>query len=120
MKIATTLPGVAALLLAVITTVPAGEKALPKLIDLGAKKCIPCKKMAPILEELKKEYADKFITEFLDVWQPENAEKAKEYKINLIPTQIFFDSNGKELWRHEGFLSKEAILKKWAELGVDT
>lgn len=95
----------------------AGTRALPKLLDLGAKKCIPCKMMAPILDELTREYAGQFDVEFIDVWLPENQERADEYNISLIPTQIFFDAAGKELWRHEGFLSKEDILKKWKELG---
>jgi len=97
----------------------AEEKKLPKLLDLGSKKCIPCKKMAPILEELKKDYADKFVTEFIDVWVKENAAKAQEYKIETIPTQIFFNAEGKELFRHVGFYSKEEILDKFRGLGVD-
>jgi len=90
---------------------------LPKLLDLGANKCIPCKAMAPILEELKKEYAGKMKVEFIDVWQNEDA--GKQYGVNMIPLQIFFDANGKELFRHEGFFGKEDILAKWKELGVD-
>jgi thioredoxin 1 len=90
--------------------------ALPRLVDLGAGKCIPCKAMAPILEELKTQYKDKFEVVFIDVW--ENPDAAKPYNINLIPTQIFFDKHGKELFRHEGFFAKEAILAKWKELGV--
>ena len=90
---------------------------LPKLLDLGATKCIPCKMMAPILEELKKEYAGKMKVEFIDVWQNEDA--GKQYGVNMIPLQIFFDANGKELFRHEGFFAKEDILAKWKELGVD-
>ena len=93
------------------------EKALPKLIDLGADKCIPCKMMKPILDDLKVNYAETFKTEFIDVW--ENNEAGKTYGINLIPTQIFFGADGKELFRHEGFFAKEDILAKWKELGVD-
>ncbi|MGB9603203.1 MAG: thioredoxin family protein [Limisphaerales bacterium] len=93
------------------------NKKLPKLIDLGAGKCIPCKMMAPILEKLKKEYADKFEVEFIDVWI--NPAEAKKYNIQVIPTQIFYDENGKELFRHIGFFSEEEILKKWQELGVN-
>ncbi len=92
---------------------------LPKLLDLGAKKCIPCKMMAPILEELTKEYVKILDVEFIDVWQKENAEKAQKYNIQAIPTQIFFDAEGKELWRHEGFISKEDIFKQWKILGYD-
>ena len=90
---------------------------LPKLLDLGANKCIPCKAMAPILEGLKKEYAGKMDVEFIDVWQNEDA--GKQYGVEMIPTQIFFDATGKELYRHTGFIGKEDILAKWKELGVD-
>jgi thioredoxin 1 len=97
-----------------VSTTP---QKLPKLVDLGAGKCIPCKKMAPILEELKKEYAGKMEVEFVDVWQ--NPDAGNKYGIRLIPTQIFYDSAGKELFRHEGFFGKEDILGKWKALGVD-
>ncbi|MDF1814744.1 MAG: thioredoxin family protein [Verrucomicrobiales bacterium] len=90
---------------------------LPKLLDLGAHKCIPCKKMTPILDELTREYKGVFDVEFIDVWQPENKEKAHAHGIQSIPTQIFFDATGKELWRHEGFISRKDILKKWKQLG---
>ena len=93
------------------------EPKLPRLLDLGSKRCIPCIRMAPILEELTKEYAGKFAVEFIDVWLRENAAAAKRHRIRVIPTQIFFDPNGKELWRHEGFLGKGAILAKWKGLG---
>ena len=96
--------------------VAAAEEKLPKLIDLGADKCIPCKMMAPILEELKNQYQGKLDVEFIDVWK--NPDRAKQYGINLIPTQIFYDAEGKELFRHEGFYSKEEILGKWKELGI--
>jgi len=92
-------------------------KVLPRLVDLGAGQCIPCKMMAPILEELKAEYAGRFEVIFIDVWK--NPAKADQYGIKLIPTQIFFDAAGKELFRHEGFMSKKDILAKWKELGVD-
>jgi len=97
-------------------TTESPSKNLPRLVDLGAGKCIPCKAMAPILEELRSEYAGKFGVVFIDVW--ENPDAAEPYKINLIPTQIFFDTTGKELWRHEGFMAKADILSKWAELGL--
>ena len=91
-------------------------RSLPRLVDLGATKCIPCKMMVSVLDDLKKTYAGKLEVEFIDVWENPNA--GKQYKINLIPTQIFHDAGGKELFRHEGFFSKEDILAKWKELGV--
>ena len=88
---------------------------LPRVLDLGATQCIPCKMMAPILEELKKEYAGKIQIDFIDVWENEAA--GHQYRIDGIPTQIFFDASGKELYRHEGFMPKEDILAKCKELG---
>jgi len=99
------------------TPVVSQVKALPKLVDLGAGKCIPCKLMAPILDDLRKTYAGKFDVQFIDVW--ENEEAGTKYGISMIPTQIFYDAAGKELFRHEGFFSKEDILAKWRAFGVD-
>ena len=96
-------------------TAPASQP-LPRLLDLGAGKCIPCKMMAPILEELETVYAGKLDVVFIDVW--ENQQAAGQYNIRMIPTQIFYDATGTELFRHEGFFSKEDILAKWNELGV--
>lgn len=89
---------------------------LPRLVDLGAHSCIPCKKMAPILEELRQEYAGRLRVDFIDVWQ--NPDEGPKYGIRLIPTQIFYDAAGKELARHEGFMSKEDILAQWSSLGI--
>jgi len=89
--------------------------ALPRLVDLGADKCIPCKMMAPILDELKDTYAGKLEVEFIDVWKNETA--GQEYGIQMIPTQIFFSPDGEELFRHEGFFSREEILAQWEKLG---
>ncbi|MBN1125035.1 MAG: hypothetical protein JXA82_08505 [Sedimentisphaerales bacterium] len=92
-------------------------QALPRLVDLGAGKCVPCIMMKQILDELRQEYKNRFEVIFIDVW--ENPSKAKEYKISLIPTQIFYNPDGKEMFRHEGFFSKEDILGKWKEFGFD-
>ena len=98
-------------------TGPAASSGVPRLLDLGSVSCIPCKMMAPILEDLNKEYAGRLAVDFIDV--NVNPEPARQYGIRLIPTQIFFDASGKELWRHEGFISKEDILAKWKQLGFD-
>ena len=95
----------------------AQNEKLPRLVDLGAHSCVPCKMMVPILNDLKKEYASVFTTEFIDVWQ--NQDAAKEYGVKVIPTQVFYDVVGEELFRHEGFFGKEEIITKWRELGVN-
>jgi thioredoxin 1 len=96
---------------------PASAAGLPRLVDLGAKNCIPCKMMAPILEDLMENYAESFRTEFIDVW--EHPQEAQLYGIETIPTQIFYDAAGKEQFRHVGFISKEDILATWKKLGVE-
>ncbi|MEN6386234.1 MAG: thioredoxin family protein [Phycisphaerales bacterium] len=96
---------------------PPAKVNLPKLIDLGADKCIPCKMMKPILDELTVEYKGKMDVIFYDVWK--DGSYAKQYGVEIIPTQIFFDPNGKELFRHQGFFAKDEILAKWKELGFE-
>jgi len=100
-----------------LATSTALAEQLPRLVDVGADKCIPCKMMAPILEELKEEYTGRMDVMFVDAWKkPEEAEK---YGVQMIPTQIFYDTEGKELFRRIGFIGKEDILTKWLELGYD-
>ena len=86
------------------------------MVDLGAKKCIPCKMMAPIMEELEKEYKGRAAIIFIDVW--ENPDAGRKYGIDLIPTQIFYDAKGKEVLRHKGFYGKDAIIAELTKLGV--
>lgn len=93
-----------------------GITKLPRLVDVGADKCIPCIMMAPILEELKKDYAGVLDVEFVDVWK--NPGAGQKYGVRGIPTQIFYDANGKELKRHLGFISKQGILDEFQKLGI--
>jgi thioredoxin 1 len=95
---------------------PAMAKKMPRVIDLGADKCKACKELAPILEQLRKEYEGRVTVEFIDVWK--NPKAGEPYKISAIPTQVFFDADGKEVWRHVGFLPKADFVAKFAELGV--
>ena len=92
-------------------------RGVPTLIDLGADRCVPCIKMAPILKELEEDYRGKLEVIFIDVWKDRTA--GRKYGIRLIPTQIFFDAQGKELGRHEGFIGKEDILNTFRRLGVE-
>ncbi|MEF3696775.1 thioredoxin family protein [Desulfolutivibrio sp.] len=77
------------------------------MVDLGAKSCIPCKMMTPILEALEKEYANRAAIVFIDVWK--RPDQTPLFGIKAIPTQIFYDKNGKEIRRHEGFMDKQSI-----------
>lgn len=89
--------------------------SLPKLVDVGADKCIPCIKMAPILDQLREDYTGTMEVLFVDAWK--NRQEAASYGVRMIPTQIFYAPDGQELYRHIGFFSREEILSTWQELG---
>lgn len=95
----------------------AGVAQLPRLVSLGAGKCIPCKMMDPIREELRKEYAGRLQVVYHDVWQ--DREIGERYGIRLIPTLIYFDAEGNELGRTEGYKTKQQIIEAFAAWGVD-
>ena len=88
---------------------------LPLLLDLGSTTCVPCKAMAPILDEMRETFEGQLDVRFTDV--KKNAALAREYGIRIIPTQIFLDEHGNELFRHQGFFSREDMLAAWEELG---
>ncbi|MFC1501603.1 thioredoxin family protein [Elusimicrobiota bacterium] len=88
-------------------------------IELGSVKCIPCKAMQPIMDEVEKEYGDQVEVIFYDVWTEKGEPYAKKYKIRAIPTQVFLDKNGEEYFRHMGFFPKKEIIKVLKEQGVD-
>jgi len=89
-----------------------GETAsLITLVELGSVNCIPCRKMQPVMKNIEEKYRDQIEIIFYDVWQEDQKLKAKEYSIRLIPTQVFLDTDGKELFRHEGFFPEKEIDK---------
>ena len=92
-------------------------KGMVTMVDLGAKTCIPCKMMAPILEKLGKKYADRAAVIFLDV--QEDRSLIKRFGISAIPTQIFFDRDGKGVLRHRGFMSEKAIVEQFEKMGLN-
>ncbi len=87
------------------------------MLDLGAHKCIPCKMMAPVIKDLSAEYDGRAAIVFIDVW--ENREIPPLFNIRTIPTQIFYDVYGKEVYRHEGFMDKAAIVNILKKIGVN-
>jgi len=104
-----------------ITAFAAEEKTVPvkgmvTLVDLGARSCIPCKMMAPILEKMEKRYAGKAAVIFLDVWK--DPRPAQYFRIRGIPTQIFFDKDGNEVYRHLGYMSEEDIVAQFNKMGI--
>ena len=85
-------------------------------IELGADRCIPCKAMQPVMREIAQEYKGTIQVVFYDVWK--TPKYAKDYGIQMIPTQVFIDKNGKEISRHVGFYAKDEIIKMLKEKGI--
>lgn len=100
-----------------LSSLPEHTPGLPRLLDLGSKGCTACTMMEPVLEELRKTLSGKLQVDFIDVWEHE--EVATDYGIEIIPVQIFFDADGKEQHRHQGFISTADIVAKFKELGID-
>jgi len=92
------------------------SKHLITFIELGADRCIPCKAMQPIMKEIAETYADRVQVVFYDVWK--DPEPARKYGIQLIPTQVFIDQKGNEIFRHVGLFPKEEILALLKKQGV--
>ena len=88
-------------------------------IELGSVRCIPCIKMQPVIKSIENKYGNQVNVVFHDVWTPEGKEAAKQYTFNVIPTQLFFDENGKEYFRHEGFFPEDELVKVLQQKGVN-
>ncbi|HOK60046.1 MAG: thioredoxin family protein [Tenuifilum sp.] len=87
-------------------------------IELGSVRCIPCQQMQPILKSVEEKYGKQVKVIFYDVWTDDGKQYAKKYNINLIPTQIFLDENGKEYFRHEGFFPENELIEVLKKKGV--
>ena len=92
-------------------------KGMVTMIDLGAEKCIPCKMMAPIMAKMEKQFEGKAAIVFIDVWK--HNEQARRFRIRAIPTQIFFNEDGKEVYRHVGFMDEKAVINQLKKMGVE-
>ena len=111
------LPGIPAALADVEKFSDVPVKGMVTMIDLGAKKCIPCKMMAPILAKMEKQFEGKATIVFSDVWK--HNEQASRFGIRAIPTQIFFNEDGQEIYRHVGFMDEKAIINQLKKMGVE-
>ena len=120
------LVAVAAILIVVVNRQEAGPGnvrqpgealGLPRLVSLGAGKCIPCCQMEPVRAALREEYAGRLVVEYYDVW--ENPQIGELYGVYAIPTLIIYGADGRELGRSEGYMDNERILALWRRVGVD-
>jgi len=86
------------------------------LVDLGAQQCVPCRMMDPILAELQKEYEGRAAILKIDVYTHRGS--TTRFALQAIPTQILYDAQGQERFRHVGFLDKQSIVTELEKLGV--
>lgn len=94
------------------------ENYLVTFIELGSVNCVPCKAMQPIMKNIETKYKGQVKVVFYDVWTKEQQKYANDYKIKVIPTQVFLDKNGKEFYRHEGYFPEEELVKILKTKGV--
>lgn len=97
------------------SSAPLAQQGLPRFVDLGTTTCAPCKVMLGVMAEFEQRYPGALIVEFIDVQR--HPEEAERFGVQVIPSQIFYDGNGRELYRHTGVFPTDAIAAKWAELG---
>jgi thioredoxin 1 len=101
-----------------LPAVPPGIKPLVTFVELGSVKCVPCKMMQPVMESVGKKYGDQVSIVFHDVWTDSGKTRAEPYKIRAIPTQVFLDRKGNEIFRHEGFFPESEIDKLLQKQGL--
>ena len=99
---------------AALPTVPV--PGMVTMLDLGATECIPCKMMIPVLEDMREEYTGRAAVLFIDVWK--HPDQGQRFGIQSIPTQIFYDVQGREAGRHVGFLDRDGVRTMFVKLGV--
>jgi thioredoxin 1 len=112
--LALTAPAIAAEESSPVPEVPV--KGMATMVDLGSDQCIPCKMMAPTIRRMQEAYKGKAAIVFIDVYK--HPEQGKRFKVSLMPTQIFYDKDGKEFYRHEGFFSEHGIMTVLEKVGV--
>lgn len=96
----------------------ASESEKVAFLELGSEGCVPCEAMKPVMQAVRDKYGDRVEVVFYDVRK--NRAVGREYRIRLIPTQIFLRSDGTEFFRHEGYLPLEDVEKVLRGMGVGT
>ncbi len=86
------------------------------MLELGSVGCIPCEQMKPVMEKLRKNYKGKLEVFFVDVRK--DYDTALRFGVYVIPTQVFFDKGGKEIYRHVGFYGYEEIVPVLKKRGI--
>lgn len=100
------------------TALPADpvEQALrqgrPAMIQFGANACAACREMKPVLAALQREHGARFTVMNVDLIAQKHRGYLQRFRIQLMPTQVFFDATGNETHRNLGTMSSAAILAR--------
>ena len=110
--------------LAAVTLIPvaafAAAPETPKVtfIEFGSVNCVPCRMMQPVMKQVEEMYPGQVKVVFHDVWTAQGEPYGRQHKIVGIPTQVFFDKDGKEYARHVGFFDFASVEKVLKQGGV--
>lgn len=94
---------------------PPKPKVLPRMWDYGSTNCLPCKEMEKILHPMMEEYQGKVDIRIVNVYEEQSL--AQQARVQMIPTQVFYDPEGSELFRHVGVYPRDSIVAKFREFG---
>jgi thioredoxin 1 len=94
------------------------SRPLMTFVELGSVKCVPCRQMQPVMKAIAQKYGSQISVVFHDVWKPDQKEYITTYEVRVIPTQVFLDKDGKEVFRHEGFFPEAEIDKLVQKYGL--
>jgi thioredoxin-like negative regulator of GroEL len=94
--------------------VPAPPGTLPQVLEFDRKLCPICRKAELIMAEVKEQYPGQFTVRRLYI--DEHGPMFRQYRVAFVPTQVFLDAAGQEVFRHEGVFPKEKLLQKLRDL----
>lgn len=92
------------------------SKGIPVMLQFGKSYCPRCKANKPVLDGAAKAYAGR--AQIVSVDSDVNLRLARNFRIRLIPTQIFLLPDGREFYRHEGFLQAHHIAQIFDKMGL--
>lgn len=95
---------------------PIAGNGRPTLVEFGMNTCASCRAMHRVLDELRAAHGERL--RIIPVNVMEQAELTSQWKVRAIPTQVLLDGEGREFYRHMGFLSAQAILERFSARGL--
>lgn len=91
------------------------QKPRPAILEFGREYCPMCEHMAKVLQQLSAKYGDQVEVRILN-YSEADEHFSKQYKVVFVPTQVFLDASGKEVFRQTGVFTQDELAKKLKEL----